>query len=149
MKSIRHIAIFVPDLRAAEGYYQSLFEMALIGREVQLEDGLWYTLSFDKNWEDAESAGFEPGMIALRNGEFVLALFQGDASQGQVFAIGLHLPEDEIARVHARLPEGVQLFEDRPGRLSFRDRYRIMWQISIPGNEFRTAGDFAGRWLDL
>ena len=43
--SIRHIALFVPDLREAERYYQSIFDMELIGREAELADGLWYTLS--------------------------------------------------------------------------------------------------------
>ena len=86
--SIRHIALFVPDLREAEEYYQSLFGMELIGREAELEDGLWYTLPLDKSWDDAEAAGIELGMLALRKGEIVLALFSGDAPQGQVFAIG-------------------------------------------------------------
>lgn len=48
--SFRHIALVVPDLRAAEAYYQSLFEMQLIGREAELGDGRWYTLPFDKDW---------------------------------------------------------------------------------------------------
>ena len=30
MTSIRHIALFVPDLRAAEAYYQPLFKMQLL-----------------------------------------------------------------------------------------------------------------------
>jgi catechol 2,3-dioxygenase-like lactoylglutathione lyase family enzyme len=149
MTSIRHIALFVPGLRTAEAYYRPLFEMQLIGREAELDDGLWYTLPFDKGWEDAETAGIELGMLALHSGEFVLALFQGDAPQGQVFAIGLSLPEEEIARVRARLPGDVEVYEDSPDSISFRDRYRINWQISVPGNEFRTAGEFANRWIHL
>lgn len=157
MTSIRHLALFVPDLRAAEAYYRPLFEMQLIGREARLDDGLWYTLPFDaaqdkpfdKGWDDAEAAGVALGMLALRKGEFVLALFQGDAPPGQVFAIGLHMPEDEVARVRARLSADAEVLEDRPGNLVFRDPCQIIWQISIPGNEFRTAGDFANRWIDL
>ena len=30
-----------------------------------------------------------------------------------------------------------------------RNCYQITWQISVRGNEFRTAGDLAGRWLEL
>jgi len=149
MTSIRHIALFVSDPQAAEAYFQPLFEMELIGREAQLDDGLWYTLPFDKSWEDAEAAGIELGMLALRNGDFVLALIKGDVPQGQVFAIGLSLPEEEIARVRGRLPADVEVFEDSADRLAFRDRYQITWQISVPGNEFRTAGDFANRWIRL
>ena len=77
--SMRHIALVVPDLREAEAYYQSLFGMELIGREAELEDGLGHTLPFDKGWDDARGVGIELGMLALRKGELVLALFSGDA----------------------------------------------------------------------
>jgi catechol 2,3-dioxygenase-like lactoylglutathione lyase family enzyme len=149
MSSLRHIAMFVPDLRSAEHYYQSVFDMELIGREAELSDGLWYTLPFDKGWDEAEAAGIELGMLALRKDEFGLALFRGDALPGQVNVIGLKMPMEEIARVRARLPEGTQVSEDAPDYLEFRDPYQIVWQISVPGDEFRTSGDFANRWLKL
>jgi hypothetical protein len=57
--------------------------------------------------------------------------------------------EDEIARVRARLGTDVAVLEERPDSLTFHDRYQIMWQISVPGNQFRTAGEFANRWLQL
>ena len=146
--SLRFIALAVPDLRAAEEYYQSLFDMELIGREAELEDGLWYTLPFDRSWDDAQAAGIELGMLALQKGDTVLALFSGDTPTGQVFAIGLSLPPEEIAGVRSRLPSGTQVKTDDPHRLEFRDPYQITWQVS-PGDDFRTAGDFAGRWLEL
>lgn len=147
--TLRHIALYVPDLQQAEAYYQSLFDMELIGREAELEDGLWYTLPFDKDWDDARNAGIELGMLALRKGDIVLALFSGDAPQGQVYAIGLTLPEEEIARIRSRLPANAEVGMDEPGSLGFRDPYRIVWQISVPGRDFRTSGDYAGRWLEL
>lgn len=137
--SLKFIALVVPDLRAAEEYYRSVFDMQLIGREAQLEDGLWYTRPFDKGWDDAKSAGIELD---------VLALFSGDALQGQVFAIGLTLPPKETAGVRSRLPAGTVVDTDEPERLEFRDPYHITWQIS-PGDAFRTAGDFANRWIEL
>lgn len=149
MISIRHIALFVPDLRTAEAYYRPLFAMQLIGREAQLEDGLWYTLPYDKSWDDAAAAGIGPGMVALRNEDFVLALFQGERPSGQVFAIGLHMIEDEIARVRAHLPTDATIMEDSSEALAFRDPYRIMWQITVPGSEFRTTGEFANRWIHM
>jgi len=147
--SLRHIALFVPDLRAAERYYQSVFDMELIGREAELSDGLWYTLPFDKGWDEADAAGIKLDMLALRKDEFGLALFRGDAPPGQVNVIGLKMPMDEIARVRARLPEDTQVSEDAPDYLEFRDPYQITWQILLPGSKFRTAGDFANRWLKL
>ena len=149
ISSVRHIALFVPNLRSAEHYYQSVFDMELIGREAELSDGLWYTLPVAKGWDEAEAAGIELGMLALRKDEFVLALFRGDAPAGQVNVIGLAMPTEEIARVRARLPQEAQVSEDAPDGLEFRDPYQIIWQISVPGVEFRTSGDFANRWLQL
>jgi catechol 2,3-dioxygenase-like lactoylglutathione lyase family enzyme len=82
--SLRHIALFIPELWMAERYYQSIFDMELIGREAELVDGLWYTLPFDKGWDDADAAGVKLDMLALRKDEFALALFKGEAPPGQV-----------------------------------------------------------------
>lgn len=147
--TIRHIAMQVRDLQTAEQFYQTVFEMELIGREALLNDGLWHTLPFDKGWEDAKAAGIEPGMCALRSGSFVLALFNGAAVTGQVYAIGLGMPAQEIAGVRGRLPETALVLEEGPESLTFRDPYQITWQITVPDFEFRTAGDFANRWLQL
>lgn len=57
ISSLRHIALLVPDLRVAEAYYLRVFDMEIIGREAMLKDGLWYTLPFDKGWDDAVAGG--------------------------------------------------------------------------------------------
>jgi catechol 2,3-dioxygenase-like lactoylglutathione lyase family enzyme len=147
--SFRHIALIVPDLRAAEEYYQSIFDMESIGREAELADGLWYTLPFDKGWDEAEAAGIELGMLALRKDHFVLALFKGNVPPGQVSFIGLKMPPDEIARVKTRLPKDAEINDNGPDYLEFRDPYQIVWQISVPESEFRTSGEIANRWLKL
>jgi catechol 2,3-dioxygenase-like lactoylglutathione lyase family enzyme len=147
--TLRHIAIQVGDLQAAELFYRTVFEMELTGREALLNDGLWYTLPFDKGWEDAKAAGIELGMCALRYGSFVLALFCGEAVTGQVYAIGLGMPTQEIAGVRGRLPKTALVLEEGPESLTFLDPYQINWQISGLEVEFRTAGDFANRWLQL
>jgi catechol 2,3-dioxygenase-like lactoylglutathione lyase family enzyme len=147
--SVRHVALFVPDLRAAEGYYQSVFDMELVGREAELPDGQWYTLPFDKGWDEAEAAGIDLGTLALRKDEFGLALFKGNAPPGQVYVIGLKMPVEEIAGVRARLPEDTHILEDAPKYLEFLDPYQITWQVMLPGTKFNTAGVFADRWLKL
>lgn len=146
---LRHVALFVPGLQAAEKYYKSLFNMDLIGREAELKDGLWYTLPFDQGWNDARAAGIELNMVALRKDKIVLALFAGDAPQGQVFAIGLSLSQDEISGIRSRLPADVMIEADQPDNLEFLDSYQILWQISVPDDEFQTAGKIAGRWLEI
>ena len=149
MTSYRHIALYVQDLRAAEGYYQHLFNMHLIGREAELDDGLWYTLPDDKDWDDAKAAGLELGMLALRKEDFVLVLFAGISPPGQVYAIGLYMTEAEIAEVRNRLTGKEIVLDDNARGLAIRDPYQIIWQLVIPGNPFRTAGDFANRWLPV
>lgn len=147
--SLRFIALVVADLRAAERYYRSLFDMELIGREAELADGLWYTLPFDKGWDEAEAAGIELDTLALRKDEFVLVLMKGNAPSGQVSVIGLQLPTEELVEVRARLPREAQVSEAAPDYLEFRDAYQITWQISDSAVAFRTNGDFANRWLKL
>ena len=147
--SYRHVALVVSVLRAAESYYQSIFDMELVGREAELADGLWYTLPFDKGWDDAEAAGIELGMVGLRRDQIALALFRGAAPPGQVYVIGLTMPREDIAGVRARLPQDTQVLEDAPDYLEFRDPYEITWQIILPGNETSTAGIIANRWLKL
>jgi len=110
---------------------------------------LWYTLPFDKGWDEADAAGIKLDMLALRKDEFALAMFKGDAPAGQVNVIGLRMPIEEIARVRVRLPEDTQILEDKPDYLEFRDPYLITWQIMFPGSKFSTAGVFANRWLKL
>jgi len=123
--------------------------MEIIGREALLEDGLWYTLPFEKDWDDAEAAGIDIGKLALRKGNFVLALFLGETVLGQVYAVGLAMSVEDIAKVRLKLKENVEIMEEGPANLSFCDPYQITWQVSGPGDEFRTAGDFAGRWLQV
>jgi catechol 2,3-dioxygenase-like lactoylglutathione lyase family enzyme len=121
ISSLRHIALFVPDLQTAEHDYQSIFDKELIGREAELADGLWYSLPFDKGWDEAEAAGIELGMLLLRKDQFGLGLFRGDAPPGQVYVNGLKVHIDEIARVRARPRGDTQVLEDEPDYLEFRD----------------------------
>ena len=144
--SVSHIALFVPDLQEAEKFYMDLFDMELVGREIEKENGLWYTLPFNKGWEDAKAAGLDLDMIALRKGKFVLALFKGANPPGQVYAIGLSATEKEIKDIHEKLSSDIKIDEFHPDRLEFMDPYRITWQIAVEP-VFHTSGDFTNRWI--
>jgi len=146
LTSVSYIALFVPDLQEAERFYQDLFEMELIGREIEKEDGLGYTLPFDKGWDDVKAAEMVLDMTALRKGKFVLALFRGTKPLGQVFVIGLSTSEEDIKSIHNRLQPGIKIEVFQSDRLEFIDPYQITWQIAVEPT-FRTAGDFANRWV--
>ena len=143
---LRHTAIFVPDLQEAERFYKDLFEMELIGREIDKEDGLGYTLPFDKGWEDVKAAGLVLDMTALKKGKFILALFRGTKPPGQVFAVGLSTSKKDIKTIHNKLQTDIKIEVFQPDRLEFIDPYHITWQIAVEPT-FRTAGDFANRWI--
>ncbi len=145
---VSHIALVVTDLQETERFYKNLFEMELIGRETIREDGLWYTLPFDKNWEDVKAAGLDLSMIALRKGDFVLALFKGETLPGQVYVIGLGTTEEEINSIHSRIQSDSPILEFRQDFLEFMDPYQIIWQIGV-NPVFRVSGDFADRWIEI
>ena len=145
--SLRHIALSVADVHAAEDYYRAVFGADLIGREAKLEDGLWYTLPPDKDWSAAEAAGVDLGMTALRKNRIVLALFAGHSPRERFLVIGLSFHAEEIAQIRSRVPNDAEIMVDGPDRLEFRDSHGIDWQISVPEIAFKTSGEIAGRWL--
>lgn len=89
--------------------------MDLLFREAEAGDD-WATLPLDKGWEDADAAGIELSMVALRRDEFVPALFEGSPQPGAVHEICFGLEADKIDPVRARLPKGLRS-ADTPTRL--------------------------------
>jgi catechol 2,3-dioxygenase-like lactoylglutathione lyase family enzyme len=143
----RHIALVVPDLQAAETFYRQTLDMAVLGREAWGADGEAYALRPDKGWDDAAAAGIDLQFVALRRGNVILALLDGDPHPDQVFALGLVMDANEIAEVRTRLPQEVTLV-DEPHYLEFFDPFGLRWQIST-NRDFLHAGQIADRWLDV
>jgi len=147
---VGHIALFVSDLQAAEDFYQRLFDMQLIMRETELDDGLWYTLPPDKGWSDAAAAGIELGMVALQHDTFVLALFQGNPAPAEtVLEIGVIMPPAAIAALRDRLPQTLEIVSHEYGDLLFRDPFGYLWHLRPLGNLFQSNGESSGRWLKV
>lgn len=145
----RHLALFVPDLQAAETYYRALFAMEVITREALQPDGSWAQLPPGKGWGEAEVAGITPGMVGLRREAFVLALFAGNPQPGQIVFIGLHMPAGEMAAVGRRLTGEELVMSQGPAHLTFRDRFQYSWQLNLPSSEFAGAGTAPSSWLDV
>ncbi len=143
----RHVALIVSDLRSAEGFYRDTFDMSVLGRETWGEDGQTYALRPDKGWGDAADAGVEIQFVALRRDNVVLALIAGDATAGQVFALGLVTSADEIGRVRRRLAD-VVVMADKPDYLEFLDPFGLRWQLTT-SRDFLHAGEIANRWVDI
>lgn len=148
--TVGHIALFVPDLQAAESFYQHVFAMQLIMRETELDDGLWYTLPPEKGWFDAAAAGIDLGMVALRREAFVLALFQGKPDpRATVLEIGVNMPAEAIVAFRDRLPETVEIVSHEYGDFMFRDPFGYLWHLSPIGTVFQSNGESSGRWLEV
>lgn len=146
----KHIALFVPDLRAAEDFYRRIFGMDLLFRETDMNgDGSWYTLPLEKGWEDAEMAGIELTMVALERNGFVLALFRGAPQHGTVSEICFGLAADEIEVVRARLRDAPISSEHRERWLRFDDPFGFRWTLQEPHVAFKSSGEIAERWLVL
>lgn len=145
----RHLALFVPDLEAAEMYYRNLFAMTVITREAADRDGTWQQLPPDKGWAEAKAANIKLGMVALQHDAFVLALFPGDPQPGQIFVIGVQMPDSEIEAVRARLTPNDMVLDTVNNQLLFMDRHMVSWQLVPEGAPFQGAGDAHGHWLDL
>lgn len=148
--ALGHVALFVPDLRAAEGFYRHMFDMELLMRETELADHKWYTLPPDKGWGEAIAVGIELGMVALRRDDFVLALFHGNpAPRDTVLEIGIMMYPDEILAVRDRMPESATLVVDEYGDIMIDDPYGYRWHARTAGDAFRSNGESSGRWLEL
>jgi catechol 2,3-dioxygenase-like lactoylglutathione lyase family enzyme len=148
----KHVALHVPDLEQAEGYYRQVFDLDVVTREA-LRDGdlsddeTWAQLPHEATWEDARLAGIEIQMVGLRRGDLLLALFPGDPRPGTLFLVAVVATVEEIAGVRDRLPDDTHVEVDEDDALTFLDPFGFRWQLCGPG--FAGAGDARGRWLDI
>ena len=146
----KHIALFVPDLRAAEAFYGRVLGMDLLFRESDVDgEESWYALPPGKGWEDAERAGIELAMVALKRDEFVLALFRGAPKPGTVSEICFGLAADEIETVRASLQEEAITPEHGKHWLRFDDPFGFRWTVQEPHIVFKSSGEIAERWLAI
>lgn len=149
MVALKNVALRVPDLREAEDHYQRIFAAELVGREVRLDDGVWYALRPEQGWDELDVAGFKASWVGLRRDDLVIALVPGTpAPDTGIHHIGVVVTPDEMVEIARGLPPTVAV-EETPedGQLTFRDRYGFRWQCSDRG--LAHAGEIRGAWLDL
>jgi catechol 2,3-dioxygenase-like lactoylglutathione lyase family enzyme len=143
----KYVALYVPDLRAAEDFYRRAFGVEVLFRESE-RDGQWWALPAACDWDDALAAGVEIDMVALRRDDFVLALFRGAPEPGTVLEVSIALDPADIERLRERPPDGLVILEHDQGFLRFTDPFGFRWVLQRPDAEFRSSGQIAGRWLD-
>jgi catechol 2,3-dioxygenase-like lactoylglutathione lyase family enzyme len=148
----KHVALHVPELEHAEGFYRHVFDLDVVTREALSGSSLagdetWAQLPHAATWEDARLAGIEIQMVGLRRGDLLLALFPGSPGPGTVFLIAVEATVEEIAPVRDRLSDDTAIEVDRDDALTFLDPFGFRWQLCGPG--FQGPGDRHGRWLQV
>ena len=83
-------------------------------------------------------------MLALRRGDFVLALFLGAPKPGTVHEVNIGVVDPaEIDSLRHRPPDGLEVIDQGDGPV------RVRWVLQRADVEFRSSGQIAGRWLDV
>ena len=143
----KYVALYVPDLRAAEGFYREAFAMDLLFRESEREDASWHTLRTDLDWDHADARGIEVDMVALRRDALVLALFLGKPAPGTLFEISIGVTSKEADAIRARLGAEATVLESASEWLRFQDPFGFRWVVQPHDGVFRSSGEIAGRWI--
>jgi catechol 2,3-dioxygenase-like lactoylglutathione lyase family enzyme len=145
--ALKYIALHVPNLRAAEDFYLTVFALSPLFRESAQADGTWRTIRPDVGWDEAAAAGITVDMVALRRDAFVLALFRGEPQPGTVFELCVGVPPDEVGAVRARLPHTATVIESQPDNFRFEDPFGFRWAVQHDDAEFRSSGQIADGWI--
>lgn len=145
--SCRYLAIHVPDLGAAEGFYTRVFDLELRFRESKQGDESWYTIRDDLRSDEIDQRLITVDMVALGREEFVLALFQGSPREGTLYEICIGVDAAEVEATEARLPSDVVVEESAPGWLRFVDPFGFRWAVRDRDVPFRSSGEIAERWV--
>jgi catechol 2,3-dioxygenase-like lactoylglutathione lyase family enzyme len=145
--ALKYVALHVPDLRAAEDSYATVFAMTPLFRESAQDDGTWCTIRPEVDWDGAAAAGITVDMVALRRDTFVLALFRGEPQPGTVFELCVGLPPDEVGAVRARLPRAAAVIESQSDDFRFEDPFGFRWAVQHDDAAFRSSGQIAERWI--
>ncbi len=150
-----HVALRVDGLRKAEAFYCDLFSLEVAFREAETAAG-WATLPPTADWDDAERAGIDLGLVSLYRDGFRLALEAVDsvvADDGLLSHIGAFVSEDELERLRRVAPAaGCTIAADRPQALILDDPLGVRWELNTfpyddpPG---LSTGARTGHWLDV
>jgi catechol 2,3-dioxygenase-like lactoylglutathione lyase family enzyme len=132
LRSYTHVALRVERLREAETFYRDLFALEVAFREAETPDG-WQTLPPSADWEDAEGARINLGLVMLHRDGFRLALeaVEAVADDGRLSHLGVLASEDELDRLRVAAPDaGCEIANDRPLSLIFDDPLGVRWEFN-------------------
>jgi catechol 2,3-dioxygenase-like lactoylglutathione lyase family enzyme len=154
LHSFTHVALRVERLREAEAFYCTLFALEVAFREAETPDG-WGTLPDLADWDDAERAGIQLGLVMLQRDGIRLALEAADtvAQDGQLSHVGVFADEKELERLRqAAATNGCRIVSDRQRGLVFDDPFGVRWELNTFAYDdprSLSTGARIGRWLNV
>ena len=154
LHSFTHVALRVKRLREAEAYYRTLFALEVAWREAETPDG-WGTLPESADWDDAERAGIQLGIVMLHRDGFRLALEAADevSGAGHLSHLGVFVDEQELRRVReTAASSGCTVVVDREQALIIDDRFGVRWELNTFAYDdppSMSTGARTGRWLNV
>lgn len=154
MHSVTHVAVRVESLREAEAFYTKLFGLEVAWREAETPDG-WRTLPAGADWDSAERAGIELGLVMLYRDGLRLALEAADRVQeaGVLSHLGVFADEDELVRLrHSARAAGCEIVTDSERGLIFDDPFGIRWELNTFAYDdppSMSTGARAGKWIEI
>ena len=151
--SITHVALRVKDLHSCELFYRNVFGLEVAFREAETPNG-WFTLPYSADWEDADRAGFEIGLVMLYRDGFRLALeaVKVVEPKGQLSHIGIYLDEAEKQRVRRAAGAECQIVVDSDRALVMDDPYGVRWELNTFAYDdppSLSTGIRRGHWLEI
>lgn len=124
---VTHIAIIVPEVRAAEVYYCSLFDLEVAWRD---SGG---AASMFASWDDLDAILARPEVVMVYRDNLRLALTDegtGDAN-GRIDHIGFQVSPEQLCRIRARVTtHELTIVDERDDEvLVFDDLYGLHWEL--------------------
>jgi len=154
LHSFTHLALRVQHLREAEAFYRDLFSLEVAFREAETLDG-WDTLPDSADWDDAQRAGFDLGLVMLYRDGFRLALEAVDsvATKGQLSHVGVFVDEPELKRVRdTAASAGCEIVVESERALVIDDPFGVRWELNTFAYDNPpklSTGARHGRWLNI
>lgn len=139
IQSINYVLIQVNELHRAEEFYQSFFNMRLLGRMRRGPDGTQIPLPAEYSWERAMQTGELAETTYMANGPLAIAVQRvGLASRlepGPLELVSLGVDARTFATVKSQvLMRPFTVLQSGIASFSFRDPFMINWEIAVVGS---------------
>jgi catechol 2,3-dioxygenase-like lactoylglutathione lyase family enzyme len=135
---LNFVAVSVMDLRRAEEFYTQFFDMQVVGRTRNDEDGKYRLVDDGYDWEQAIASETQADDTYLRNGLLTLALHRvgvgARLDRNIIDRISIQVDAASYNRLKARaLVNSYELLGETQASFTFRDPFGVPWEITLPG----------------